>query len=359
MGTSKFLRNASIAFIVLGVALVSTKLFKNPTKHVDANKTLKLQKKAETNISDISKTLENFEENKTLDGKYKSVAFEIEAFIKKQKVKKPPKEPIPLDTTEQNITTKKEQNITAVDIEVKKVEKKKPKKMVKKPTKSKTKKKSSHVSMPKLVIIMDDVGFYDDIEKIKQIPLSITPSIFPPNAHYPKTAQIAKKFKHYMVHLPMEAYNYKNMAEEAIQVSDKIEILEKKIKKMHQSFPNAKAINNHTGSKYTCDFDAMEEFFIVLNRYKIPFIDSRTSSGSQCKEVGKLLHNKVLERDVFLDNKADVNYIRGQLKKAVSIAKKRGKAIAICHPRDLTIEVLKDCKDILKGVKVVYIDELL
>ena len=206
---------------------------------------------------------------------------------------------------------------------------------------------------------MDDVGFYDEIKKIKKIPFAITPSIFPPNNNYPQTPQIAKKFKHHMVHLPMEAYKYKNIAEQAIKVSDKIETIEKKIRKMHRNFPNAIAINNHTGSKYTCDFDAMEELFTVLNRYDIPFIDSRTSSGTQCQEAGKLLHKKVLERDVFLDNNADIDYIHTQLKEAVKIAKKNGKAIAICHPRALTFEALMTASEILEDVELVYVDELL
>jgi hypothetical protein len=49
MGTSKFLRNASIALKVLGVALVSTELFKKSTKHLDANITTQSKKQTEIN----------------------------------------------------------------------------------------------------------------------------------------------------------------------------------------------------------------------------------------------------------------------------------------------------------------------
>jgi polysaccharide deacetylase 2 family uncharacterized protein YibQ len=157
----------------------------------------------------------------------------------------------------------------------------------------------------------------------------------------------------------MEAYKYKNIAEEAIKISDKIEIIDKKIKKMKRDFPKAVAINNHTGSKFTCDFDAMKEFFTVLNKYDIQFIDSRTASGTRCQDAGRVLKKKVLERDIFLDNQADEEYIKNQLLEAVEIAKKNGHAIAICHPREMTFKVLLDCKDIFKGIKLVYIDELM
>ncbi|WP_457560583.1 divergent polysaccharide deacetylase family protein, partial [Caminibacter sp.] len=66
----------------------------------------------------------------------------------------------------------------------------------------------------------------------------------------------------------------------------------------------------------------------------------------------------LFSRNVFIDNKADINYIKTQLKKVVKIAKKRGYAIAIGHPHKTTFEALKESVNILKSVKVVYINEL-
>ena len=63
-------------------------------------------------------------------------------------------------------------------------------------------------------------------------------------------------------------------------------------------------------------------------------------------------------RNIFLDNKEDSEYIKNQLKKAVKIARKRGYAIAIGHPHKITLTTLKNAKNILKNVQVVYIDEL-
>ena len=67
----------------------------------------------------------------------------------------------------------------------------------------------------------------------------------------------------------------------------------------------------------------------------------------------------VLSRDIFLDNIADVGYIHKQLQKAVALAKKKGQAIAIGHPRSTTVEALKQAGSILKDVEVVYVKELI
>ena len=65
-----------------------------------------------------------------------------------------------------------------------------------------------------------------------------------------------------------------------------------------------------------------------------------------------------ISRDIFIDNVQSRAYILGQLRKAVSIAKKRGYAIAIGHPHKATFDALRHAENILRGVDVVYMDEL-
>ena len=64
------------------------------------------------------------------------------------------------------------------------------------------------------------------------------------------------------------------------------------------------------------------------------------------------------ERNIFLDNIRNVEYIKKQLKKAIELAKEKGYAIAIGHPYEVTFQAIKDSLKELKKVKVVYIDEL-
>jgi polysaccharide deacetylase 2 family uncharacterized protein YibQ len=225
--------------------------------------------------------------------------------------------------------------------------------------KPKSVKKVYHDNIPRLAIIMDDIGNANQVRDFKKIPFAITPSLFPSTSRHPKTPQFAKEFRHYMVHMPMEAFHFSRPEINTLQVSDSSEVVEEKIASMYQDFPDAVAINNHTGSKFTSDSEAMDRLFCALDKYDITFIDSKTAPHTKGKEIGAL-HNKiVLERNIFLDNEPNVAYILNQLKKAVRYAKRHGVAIAICHPRPETFEAFKEAASLLKGVKMVTIDELL
>jgi polysaccharide deacetylase 2 family uncharacterized protein YibQ/nitrate reductase NapE component len=212
---------------------------------------------------------------------------------------------------------------------------------------------------PKLVIIMDDMSFYSQVKELKQSGIKITPSFFPPSKRHPNTAKYAKEFKHYMVHFPMQATN-PNFKEEVntLHTNSSLEFIENRVANIKKEFPKAKFINNHTGSKFTADYNAMNNLYIALNKYNMIFIDSRTTSKTKAGLISKKYHKLLLSRDVFLDNKSDIKYIQNQLKQAIKIAKKRGYAIAICHPHPKTFEALIKSKKMLKNVEVIYIDEL-
>ncbi|MEO1923068.1 MAG: divergent polysaccharide deacetylase family protein [Nautiliaceae bacterium] len=211
---------------------------------------------------------------------------------------------------------------------------------------------------PKLVIIIDDMSYKYQVKLLKEIPFKITPSFFPPTKSHPNTAIYANRFTHYMVHLPMEALNYSRPEPNTLNVGDSYAKIEKRIKEIKKIFPNAKFINNHTGSKFTGDYQSMYFLFKALKAHNLGFVDSRTTPKSQAAEVEKRIKIPMFSRNIFLDNKEEPSYIRNQLKKAVNIAKKYGYAIAIGHPHKITLTTLKNSKDLLSQVEVVYIDEL-
>ena len=211
---------------------------------------------------------------------------------------------------------------------------------------------------PKLVIIIDDVSFKNEVKKIKSIPYKITPSFFPPTNIHPNTPKYAKEFPHYMVHVPMQAIHYPKPEPKTLNIGDSYQSILNRIKEIKKEFPKAKFINNHTGSTFTSDTESMEKLFKALKTENLGFVDSKTTPFSKAKAAQKIYQIPVYSRNIFLDNKAEANYIRKQLKKAVKIAKRRGYAIAIGHPHKITLETLKNSSDILKNTDVIYIDEL-
>ncbi len=211
---------------------------------------------------------------------------------------------------------------------------------------------------PKLVLIIDDVAFPSQAKAIKRLPWHITPSIFPPTKRHPETPKIAEEFDHYMIHLPMEAMHFNSPEESTLTVHSSDEQIDRRMRQVRHWFPDARFVNNHTGSRFTSDLSAMLRFYPVAKRYGFFFVDSRTTPKTVVPDVCKRFGDPYIARDVFLDNESDLSYIQKQLKKAVKIARSHGYAIAIGHPHPSTLEALAKSGSILKGVDVIYIDEL-
>jgi polysaccharide deacetylase 2 family uncharacterized protein YibQ len=55
-----------------------------------------------------------------------------------------------------------------------------------------------------------------------------------------------------------------------------------------------------------------------------------------------------VERNIFLDNVDEISAVRARLAETESLARRRGLAVAIGHPRDATIEALQEW---LEGVR--------
>jgi len=72
------------------------------------------------------------------------------------------------------------------------------------------------------------------------------------------------------------------------------------------------------------------------------YLDSRTSSHTVGPRVARELGMAALERNVFLDNDNVPAKVLNQLQEVERLARQHGRVIAIGHPRDATIRVLKD-----------------
>ncbi|AOO64908.1 divergent polysaccharide deacetylase family protein [Sulfurospirillum halorespirans] len=219
-------------------------------------------------------------------------------------------------------------------------------------------KKYPEGTTPRLAIIIDDVSFPWQTRSIKEIPYKVTPSFFPPTKGHPETVRMSHEFPFAMIHLPMESKNYSSPEPETLNIVDSSEVIEKRIKRIKEWFPQIIYYNNHTGGSYTADYNAMDRLVKVLKENGLIFVDSRTVGNSKAPEITKKYGMFLYSRDVFLDNSLDKNLIRIQLKEAVTKAKKFGYAIAIGHPHKNTLEVLRDSKDLLNGVEMVYLKDL-
>ncbi len=211
---------------------------------------------------------------------------------------------------------------------------------------------------PMLAIIFDDVSFAHDVRNIKALGLPVTMSFLPPSKRHPNSAKLAAKEPFYMVHLPMEAMAFSGEEPGTLHVDDSAEVIDTKIREVKKLFPKVRFINNHTGSRFTSDSQAVERLIYALDREGITFIDSRTTAKTAVPALMKSLHRPYISRDVFLDHDPDVASVKKQVARAVRVAKKYGYAIAIGHPHKKTLQGVAESRALFNDVELVTVDTL-
>ena len=208
---------------------------------------------------------------------------------------------------------------------------------------------------PKLAIIIDDMSNKAQVKSLKELDLKLTPSFFPAHKDTPK---LALEFEFFMVHLPLAALHYDKAEPDTLNINDSEEKILSKIRQIKKDFKGLKFINNHTGSLFTSNEEAMRKLFKAFKKEGFIFVDSKTTKNSKALKLAKEFEQEYIKRDVFLDNEDNIEYIKNQLQNAVNLAHKKGFAIAIAHPRKNTFKALKQSKELLKSVKLVYLSEI-
>lgn len=212
---------------------------------------------------------------------------------------------------------------------------------------------------PKIAIVIDDVTTQAQKDKILSMGYKINMAFLPPTKTHPDSAKIAHSLSFHMIHFPMQASSaFKGEEINTLTINDSYETIEKRVKQLREWYPNAVYTNNHTGSVFTENEEAVDKLFRALKKYNFIFVDSRTSAKSVAKKYAKKYDMPYIVRNTFIDNDRDFKSIQNQLKKAIEIAKKQGYAIAIGHPHTVTLEVLKDSKSLFKEVEPIFINQL-
>ena len=312
-------------------------------------------KKKKSSVLDEQNSSQKISKDNKIANIYEEISDEkLKEFSKKLQEQK--EEFIAKTAIEQNIS---EQNTSKEQSTFEKTAEQAPKYSYSANSHSKLKSHKVPNGRPKLAIIMDDISTNAQASELKKLSIKVTPSIFPPEKQHPKSAELAKEFSVYMVHLPLQALNYTNEKANTLHAGDSKEKISQRIKDIKNDFKDVKYINNHTGSGFTSDFKSTLALLDELKNSEIYFIDSLTTNKSTVLDASKKLGLKYAYRDVFLDNEQNVSKILKMINNAVAVAKKDGVAIAICHPYKSTFEALKIAqKDAFNGVEVVYVDKI-
>lgn len=215
-----------------------------------------------------------------------------------------------------------------------------------------------------LAIIIDDMGTsLQEARSLHAIGLPLTFSIIPGLRNSREVAEFAgENGIESMIHIPMQSKGWPGRRLESngllVTMSEK-EITER-VESFVRTVPKAAGANNHTGSEYTEHEDKMRPVLEVLKGKGLFYVDSVTSPETVGEELARGMGMKTGRRQVFLDNEQNETYILGQLNQAVRLARKKGSAIAICHPHPTTIHTLESALPALvkQGITLVSVSRL-
>jgi|GEM_PF-686135 len=195
----------------------------------------------------------------------------------------------------------------------------------------------------RVAIIIDDFGnSLRNKDILLELDYPLTLAILPGLAYSSRVDQLAAEngFE-VMLHCPLEAINpdlplgpgairCDTPSDELIRIFDD-DIL---------GLPHIVGVNNHMGSAFTTDTEAMRRLLTEVKRNDLFFIDSLTIGGTVTRSLAEELGVAFGRRDIFLDHENTEEYINRQFEELKKKAKDRGFAIAIGHDRPLTMNML-------------------
>ncbi len=211
----------------------------------------------------------------------------------------------------------------------------------------------------RVAIVIDDLG--PDMEaarKLAAIPLDITFSVLPFQKHGREVVALARASgREVMLHMPMEPEGYPqvNPGRGALLVSMASQDIQKSIRTALDDASEVRGINNHMGSRFTEQPQQMSIVMKELQRRKLFFLDSATTIRTVAMDVAQKHGVPYLRRDIFLDHVLVESFVRAQMGQLIRKAKIQGTALAIGHPHEVTLKVLREECDIFQRERIAVV----
>jgi polysaccharide deacetylase 2 family uncharacterized protein YibQ len=198
---------------------------------------------------------------------------------------------------------------------------------------------------------------------VMQLQGRLTLAFLPYARHVQEQADAARARGHtVMMHVPMQPENEGiNPGPNVLRGDLGAAELRRRIAVNLNSFTGYTGINNHMGSRFSQDRAGLDVLMPELAARGLFFLDSRTHPLSAAETAAVAAHVPAAHRDVFLDHVETPEAVARALVQTERHAKRYGSAIAIGHPKDVTIGGLESWLPHLqaKGFELVTLDELL
>ena len=198
---------------------------------------------------------------------------------------------------------------------------------------------------PAISIIIDDLGvIHPGTARAVALPAQVTLAWFPFARDLPDQLAAAGERGHEaLLHMPMQAFGQSIAwtGPDPLRIDLPLEENLRRLVAAIDAVPDTVGLNNHMGSVATRDTALMDMVAQELRRREMLLLDSLTIPHSVAYTCAAQAGVPAARRDVFIDYKNDSATIRGQLELIERHAREYGHAIAIGHPRPLTLDALE------------------
>jgi polysaccharide deacetylase 2 family uncharacterized protein YibQ len=203
-----------------------------------------------------------------------------------------------------------------------------------------------HFSKPVIAIVIDDMGL-DRRHSTQMVAMTapVTLAFMPYAPQIEAQAKQAYAAGHELiVHMPMEPEDlaHNNPGPNALLLKNGTEINVQRLDKNLAAFDGYMGVNNHMGSAFTMSRAAVEPVLQDLKNRGLWFLDSKTDARSVAATVAGELGLPYASRDIFLDNVNSKQAVLNQLRQLEQVARRKGYAIAIGHPKEGTVAALAE-----------------
>ena len=192
---------------------------------------------------------------------------------------------------------------------------------------------------PLIAIIFDDMGV-DRARSRRVIAMAgpFTLSYLPYASDVALQAAAARRAGHeIMLHMPMEPEGREDPGPQPLLVALGPEETRRRLAAELDRLGPVVGANNHMGSRFTTNRAAMQPVLSELSARGLFFVDSRTTAATVAEDEARNFGIPAVARDVFLDHDMQPAAVRARLQDLEAVARRRGSAIAIGHPNDVTI----------------------
>lgn len=197
---------------------------------------------------------------------------------------------------------------------------------------------------PEIALIVDDFGYFFNrlVRGFLSLEIDFTISVIPGLRYSEKICGKAREAgKEALCHLPMEPETGSDDYGEIplVRVGMETGEIKRVVRDALRSTPGVSGMNNHMGSRATTDRRVMKAVLDVCRDAGLYFIDSMTSPRSVVGEIARKEGVPSLGNDMFIDNRGEET--RANMEKLLSIAARKGNALAIMHVRKDSLEDLR------------------